>query len=95
MQEEINQLRSDIESLKSQLESQNNIVIPTNNNSVTEFNSIFGTVRTITVAAELTKRTAGKPDNISDQILIDTTTATKKLYIYDTIGKVWRSCTIA
>lgn len=56
---------------------------------------LFGQINTITVAADLTKALTSKPQNIGGQILIDTTTATKKLYIYDTIGNVWRSVTIA
>lgn len=53
------------------------------------------TLLTVTVAAQLTAILAGKPTKFRDQILIDTTTGTKKLYIFDTVGGVWRSCTIA
>lgn len=59
------------------------------------FVNIIDKIQTVTVAANLTAILAGKPRRISDQILIDTTTATKKLYIYDTAGDVWRSVTIA
>lgn len=94
MQEEINQLRNDIDSLRAQLASHNSIVIPAENNPV-EFGNLFGVIKTVTAAADLTKRTNGRPNTVSDQIFIDTTTGTKKLYIYDTAGNVWRSCTIA
>lgn len=57
--------------------------------------NIRSTLLTVTVAAQLTAILAGKPKKFKDQILIDTTTATKKLYIFDTVGGVWRSCTIA
>lgn len=57
--------------------------------------NIRDTVLTVTVAAQLTAILAGKPRKFKDQILIDTTTATKKLYIFDTVGAVWRSVAIA
>jgi hypothetical protein len=53
-----------------------------------------GNIKVITVAADLTARLAGKPRDFPDQLLIDTTTGTKKLYIYDADGDVWRSVTI-
>lgn len=60
-----------------------------------DFSYLTGSIKVITSASELTNALAFKPTNVRDQILIDTTTATKKLYIYDSVGKVWRSCTIA
>jgi len=57
--------------------------------------SLIGKVRVVTLAADLTARLAAKPRNFPDQLLIDTTTATKKLYLYDATGNVWRSVTIA
>lgn len=59
------------------------------------FADLFGYIKTITVAAELTAILASKPTKIPEQILIDTTTATKRLYIYDLVGDVWRKVTIA
>lgn len=63
--------------------------------SLVDFNDLIGLMKTVTVAGELTNILASKPSTIRDQILIDTTTATKKLYIYDAVGNVWRSVTIA
>lgn len=59
---------------------------------------LIGFIPTITDATELTNTTTVAdrvPSTISGQLFIDTTTATKKLYIYDVVGKVWRSVTIA
>jgi hypothetical protein len=60
-----------------------------------DIKNIRGTFRTITVAADLTKILAAGVTRLADQIVIDTTTGTKKLYVYDTVGAVWRSCTIS
>lgn len=60
-----------------------------------EFANLIGRIKTITVAADLTAILAQKPRDVSNQIIIDTTTATKKLYVYDATGDVWRSVTIA
>lgn len=59
--------------------------------------NIWGLFQTVTVAGDLTVRLAGSPKSIYDQLFIDTTTATKKLYIYSSIGSttgVWYSVTI-
>ena len=55
---------------------------------------LFGLLRTVTVAADLTAITAQPAKNIYEQIFIDTTTATKKLYVFDAPGNVWRSVAI-
>lgn len=60
-----------------------------------EVRDLFGVLKTITIAGDLTNALATKPGRLIDQILIDTTTATKKLYVYDSVGNVWRSVTIA
>lgn len=60
-----------------------------------DFSNLSGLIKTVTVAGELTNILASVPKSVKDQILIDTTTATKKLYIYDNVGYVWRSVTIA
>lgn len=57
--------------------------------------NITGIFKTITAAADLTVKLTTKPSRFIDQIFIDTSTGTKKLYAFDTIGQVWRSVTIA
>ena len=57
--------------------------------------NIFDLLRTITDATELTNVTAQPAKNIYEQMFIDTSTATKKLYVFDATGNVWRSVTIA
>lgn len=57
--------------------------------------NLIDVLKTVTVAAELTNILASKPKSLVEQLFIDTTTATKKLYIYDAVGSVWRSVTIA
>ncbi len=58
-------------------------------------NNLRGVIKTVTVAADLTKFLATNPLRFVDQFLIDTTTGTKKLYVYDGVGAVWRSTTIS
>ena len=56
--------------------------------------NIFGLVRTVSDATDLANIVAETPTNLYEQILIDTSTATKKLYIYDVPGNIWYSVTI-
>lgn len=56
--------------------------------------NLMGVFQTITDATILTNILASTPSAFFEQIIIDTTTGTKKLYIYDTVGNVWRSVTI-
>lgn len=56
---------------------------------------LFGLIQTSTTAGETTNRKLAKPLNIIDQIFIDTSTGTKKLYIYNGRGNAWLSVTIA
>lgn len=55
---------------------------------------LFGLLRTITDATELTNVTAQPAKNIYEQIFIDTSTVNKKLYIFDSVGNVWYSVII-
>lgn len=99
MQEEINLLKQQIADNKREFDDFKNMMSQQIHNGVdgglVDFNNLTGLIKTVTVAAELTNITASKPSTIRDQILIDTTTATKKLYVYDAVGNAWRSCTIA
>lgn len=99
MQEEINLLKQQIADNKREFEDFKNMMAQQIHNGVdgglVDFNNLTGLIKTTTVAAELTNILASRPTTIRDQILIDTTTATKKLYVYDAVGAVWRSCTIA
>lgn len=58
---------------------------------------LIGGIRTVNNATELTNVTAEKPRNLYEQIFIDTSTGTKKLYVYDfeAGGAGWKSTTIA
>ena len=60
-----------------------------------QFTNLIGSLTVVNVAGDLTKRLASFPRNIGDQIFIDITTSTKKLYVFDSIGNAWRSTTIA
>ena len=60
--------------------------------------NIWGLFQTVTTAGDLTIRLAGSPKSIYEQLFIDVSTGTKKLYIYDSTGAttgVWRSVAIA
>jgi hypothetical protein len=60
--------------------------------------NVWGLFQTVTTAGDLTIRLAGSPKSIYEQLFIDVSTGTKKLYIYDSTGAttgVWRSVTIA
>lgn len=56
---------------------------------------LFGLFQTITDATSLTNALATAPQNVYQQVFIDTSTATKRLYIYDTVGNVWYKVTIS
>lgn len=60
-----------------------------------QVSNIIGIFQTVTDATVLTNILASTPSSFIDQIIIDTSTATKKLYVYDITGNVWRSCTIS
>jgi hypothetical protein len=55
---------------------------------------IFGLYATSSTTAETATRVGRGPRNIYEQLFIDTSTGTKKLYIYDKTGNVWYSVTI-
>lgn len=96
MEQEIQQLRAE---LRAEIQQLRDMYAQQVHNGIdgglVDFSYLTGSIKTITSAADLTNALAFKPTNVRDQILIDTTTGTKKLYIYDAVGKVWRSCTIA
>lgn len=91
MDTEIQQLQDRVTQLERKLQEHNHNGL---NGGLVRFDNIDGSIRTITVATDLTNILASTPRKISEQILIDTTTATKKLYIYDMVGGVWRSATL-
>ncbi len=55
---------------------------------------ISGKIATSITSTETTLRKSKAPRNLYEQIFIDTSTGTKKLYIYDSTGAVWYSVTI-
>lgn len=59
-----------------------------------QIQDLFGVIRTIDDATDLTNATNETPRDVFEQIFIDTSTATKKLYIFDTVGGTWYSVTI-
>lgn len=99
MEQEIQQLRSELISLTGKIDTLSQEVKQQTHNGTdgrqVDFNNLIGLIKTVTSSSELTNLLASKPSAVRDQILIDTTTATKKLYLYDAVGNVWRSCTIA
>ncbi len=99
MEQEILQLRSELVAMTQKLDVLSNELKQQTHNGTdggqVDFNNLTGVIKTVISSAELTNLLASKPATVRDQILIDTTTATKKLYLYDAVGNVWRSCTIA
>ena len=59
-----------------------------------QLEDVIGLIQTVDVAADLTNKLAETPRVLYEQMFIDTTTATKKLYIYDVPGDTWYSVTI-
>lgn len=59
-----------------------------------QIESIFGLIRTVDDATDLANALAETPRSLYEQLLIDTSTGTKKLYIFDTVGDTWYSVTI-
>jgi len=56
-----------------------------------DLKDLTGHLKVITVAADLTARLAGKPRDFPDQVLLDTTTGTTKLYVYNATAGTWNS----
>lgn len=92
LQQEVGRLRSELEQFKVSLREQLHNGV---DGRAVDFGFLDGLINVVTSATDLTTRTAGVAHTVSEQIFIDTTTGTKKLYIYDQVGNVWRSCTIA
>lgn len=101
MENDFNKLKQDVEQLKRELEETKRSLAQHNhlgsNGNRIDFFDLVGHIRTITVAGDLTNILASKPRTIYEQILIDNTTGTKKLYVYDmdSGGIGWKSVTIA
>lgn len=105
MQEEINLLKQQIADNKRDFDDFKNMMSQQIHNGVdgglVDFNNLSGLIRTVNVAADLTAILAGKPTIISEQIIIDVTTGTHKLYVYESMGTAippvgaWKSVTIA
>lgn len=91
-QTKIELLIQEVETLKQQMRDHRHFGIGDQKINLID---IVGSMRTITVAADLTKVLTSKPSNMGEQLFIDTSTATKKLYVYDLVGDVWRNATIA
>lgn len=98
-EQELITLRQDYDALKREITLLQELLLSQTHNggdgALVDFNNLTGLIKTISVAGELTNATAAKPTTVRDQLFIDTSTATKKLYIYDAVGKVWYSVTIA
>ena len=92
MENNFQEIKRELDELKYAIKEHNHNGF---NGGLVSFTDLIKTIRTITDATDLTNILATTPRNISEQILIDTTTATKKLYIYDMVGGVWRSTTLA
>lgn len=87
------QLQKRIETLEQQMkEHYHNGVVGRR----VDIRDTVGFIKTITLSAELANivLSANPPRKVWEQILIDTTTGTKKLYVYDTVGHTWLSTTI-
>lgn len=99
MEQEITNLQQDVSRLKSELEQIKVSLREQQHNGVdgraVDLSSLNGLISVVTSATDLNTRTAGVAHTINEQIFIDITTGTKKLYVYDQVGNVWRSCTIA
>lgn len=93
------QIESQIEELKKQVEFLEQRLKSHYHDGLTEAQinvfQLFGLLRTITSAAELTNVIGQPAKTLYEQIFIDTSTATKKLYVFDANGNAWRSVTIA
>ena len=62
------------------------------------FQDILGLFTTTSSTAEFNRivdTTARVPSKVSEQMFIYNNSGTYKLYVYDSVGKVWKSVTIA
>jgi hypothetical protein len=91
-QQQLDDMQSQIDNLTRIMQSHNH------GDSYSQRISLYditNTIQSSSTSAETTARTSNAPSRIYEQIFIDTSTATKKLYIYDAIGHIWYSVTIA
>lgn len=86
-----------MENLQTQIDQINRTLTEINQKLITpiDVTDIYGLLFTSSTALETANRVAGKPTALTDQLFIDTSTATKRLYIYDATGNVWYKVTIA
>lgn len=101
MENDYEKLKRDVEELKSQVRNLTQELAEHNHNGIrgnrVDLFDLLGSIKTVNNATELTRVTAEKPRNVWEQIFIDTSTGTKKLYIYDmeSGGAGWKSTTIS
>lgn len=88
----ITQLESEISNLRNELQAHTHDGVMSQQ---VQIDDVAGFITTVSSATELANRIAGKPLSVIGQMFIDTSTATKRLYIYDAAGNVWYSVTIA
>lgn len=93
-------MRSDIDNLKRDLKEQRH---DGSDGNLVDFKSLSGIIKTVQYSTATTTNldnatsAVNVPKSIRDQIFIayNTTGPAYKLYVYDSISRVWKSVTIA
>ena len=87
--------RSEFEQLRSQVRQQQYGGFDGQHVDIQYLLGFFKTTSDSIEFNRITDTTARVPSNISEQVFIYNNGGTFKLYVYDSIGKVWKSVTIA
>lgn len=102
MDYELQQLRQDFILLKRELDTlKNDLRSQTHNGydgGLIKLENLLGMFRTISDSTEFTRTTTVAdrvPNAFGEQLFIYNNAGTYKLYVYDSVGKVWKNVTIA
>lgn len=91
-QEDFDALQQQVNTLSLFLDSHNHDGVMSEKINMFDVSGMFQTSIT---ATETAQRLAASPVDVFQQVFIDTSTATKKLYIYNARAAAWLSCTIS
>jgi hypothetical protein len=102
LSQEVAQMRQEMGNLEQKVALYENMLKSQSHNGYDgeqiRLENIIGLFRTISDSTEFTRATTVAdrvPSSFSEQIFIYNNAGTYKLYCYDSVGKVWKSVTIA
>ena len=93
--QEMADLNRKIESFSSELKAQQHDGYDGNRIKLENLTGLFRTISDATEFSRATTVADRVPSSFGEQILIYNNAGTFKLYVYDSVGKVWKNVTIA